>query len=377
MILGLAEKDQSVLEIETLQIIIEYKWKHYTRFFFLAQLILFVVYIIFFILDTVAIKHRKVFDASDNNQLAYRIICMIIQVLLFLYEIMDFRENVRTYLQNVWNLNDILSFLCYLTFFTVSFTLPAQVYALKALQLAVTITSFIKLCFLIRIFTKLAFLVRMLVNVFYDLRYFLLFFLIVVCMFTTLIHIIVDEVEEGYEGIGALSFFVLALRQSVGDYDSSTLVSGSQYKILVWILWFLIMVVGNIVFMNFIIAVVSESYENCMERMIQSMQIAKLYMIEECESLLPRFCYDYPTWFPRYILLRRQVDSESIGGEDNEWQGFIKQMKKYFDQEGQVIRQQFKSQRFRLDDTKRLIEQTRAKSDLKVSEFKNDIRTFN
>jgi len=67
MILGLAEKDQSVLEIETLQIIIEYKWKHYTRYFFLAQLILFVVYIIFFILDTVAIKHRKGFDSTDNN----------------------------------------------------------------------------------------------------------------------------------------------------------------------------------------------------------------------------------------------------------------------------------------------------------------------
>ncbi len=61
---------------------------------------------------------------------------------------------------------------------------------------------------------------------------------------------------------------MLALRQSVGDYDSSTLVSGSKFKILVWIVWFLIMIVGNIVFMNFIIAVVSESYENCMERMV-------------------------------------------------------------------------------------------------------------
>jgi len=331
MILGLAEKDQSVLEIETLQIIIEYKWKHYTRMFFLAQLILFVVYIIFFILDTIAIKQRKGFDSTDNNQLAYRIICMIIQVLLFLYEIVDCRENFFTYVVNVWNFNDIISFLCYLSFFILSFVGEDKVYALKALQMAVTITSFIKLCFLIRIFTKLAFLVRMLVSVFFDLRYFLMFFLIVVGMFTTLIHIIVDEVEEGYDGIGDFSFFILALRQSVGDYDSSSLVSGSQFKILVWILWFLIMIVGNIVFMNFIIAVVSESYENCMERMVQSMQIAKLYMIEECESLLPKFCYDYPTWFPRYILLRREVDSQSIGGADDEWQGFIKQMKKYFD----------------------------------------------
>ena len=194
MILGLAKKDQSVLEIETLQIIIEYKWRHYTRLFFLAQLIFFGVFIIFFVLDTIAIKRRKGFDSTDNNQLAYRIICMVIQVLLFLYEIRDLKENVITYVTNVWNFNDFISFLCYLAFFILSFTKEDEITALKSLQMAVTITSFIKLCFLIRIFTKLAFLVRMLVSVFYDLRYFLLFFLIVVGMFTILIHIIVDEV---------------------------------------------------------------------------------------------------------------------------------------------------------------------------------------
>jgi hypothetical protein len=110
----------------------------------------------------------------------------------------------------------------------------------------------------------------MLTNVFYDLRYFLIFFLIVLGMFTILINIIVDETNESYDGIRNMEFFVIALRQSVGDYDSSTLIEGSKYKALVWILWFLIIIVGNIVFMNFIIAVVSESYENCMERMVQS-----------------------------------------------------------------------------------------------------------
>ena len=89
-------------------------------------------------------------------------------------------------------------------------------------------------------------------------------------MFTILIHIILEESSDDYDGIKPIAFFILALRQSVGDYDTSTLIEGSEFKILVWILWFLIIIVGNIVFMNFIIAVVSESYENCMERMVQS-----------------------------------------------------------------------------------------------------------
>jgi hypothetical protein len=66
-----------------------------------------------------------------------------------------------------------------------------------------------------------------------------------------------------------MAFFVLALRQSIGDYDTQSLIDGSDnFKVLAWLLWFLISIVGNIVFMNFIIAVVSEAYENCMEKKI-------------------------------------------------------------------------------------------------------------
>jgi hypothetical protein len=59
---------------------------------------------------------------------------------------------------------------------------------------------------------------------------------------------------------------VIVLRQSIGDYDTSSIIEGTtEFKILAWLLWFLILIIGNIVFMNFIIAVVSESYENCMD----------------------------------------------------------------------------------------------------------------
>jgi len=60
----------------------------------------------------------------------------------------------------------------------------------------------------------------------------------------------------------------MALRQSIGDGDTSTLIDNTDknYKILVWILWFMILVVGNVVFMNFIIAVVNEGYAECVEK---------------------------------------------------------------------------------------------------------------
>ena len=88
-------------------------------------------------------------------------------------------------------------------------------------------------------------------------------------------QIILKESGEGYLGIETAAYFIIALRQSIGDYDTSSIIDGTDdYKILAWLLWFLILIVGNVVFMNFIIAVVSESYENCMEQKTQLIYMA-------------------------------------------------------------------------------------------------------
>jgi hypothetical protein len=68
--------------------------------------------------------------------------------------------------------------------------------------------------------------------------------------------ILVDELTD-YEGIGPIGYFGIALRTSLGDYDFDSFVKNSDYDILTWLVWFLVMIVGNVIFMNFIIAVVS------------------------------------------------------------------------------------------------------------------------
>jgi hypothetical protein len=109
----------------------------------------------------------------------------------------------------------------------------------------------------------------MLIVVFKELLIFLFYFLLVIGGLTVMAQIIIKESGEGYDGIKLAAFFVIVLRQSIGDYDTSSIIEGTKdFKILAWLLWFLILIIGNIVFMNFIIAVVSESYENCMEQKI-------------------------------------------------------------------------------------------------------------
>ena len=125
--------------------------------------------------------------------------------------------------------------------------------------------SFIKIQFLIRIIDGLSFLVQMLANVFKGIGFFLLFFAIVIGAFATAWTIIVDKVPRNYEGINRVGYFAMSLRRALGDNDTEELVGQSDYKALAWIFWLVIVIVGNIVFSNFVIAVVGTSYEACME----------------------------------------------------------------------------------------------------------------
>ena len=130
----------------------------------------------------------------------------------------------------------------------------------------------------------------------------------------------IKESGDGYQGIKEAANFVIVLRQAIGDYDTSSIIEGAgDFKILAWLLWFIILIIGNVVFMNFIIAVVSESYENCMEQKKLLIYSAKLEMIEECEDLMPEWIFTKRNWFPRFIIIRRQQGSSSGGDNPDEW----------------------------------------------------------
>jgi hypothetical protein len=90
------------------------------------------------------------------------------------------------------------------------------------------IFSFIKLSYLIRIWPKVSFLVEMLLDVFKELRIFLFFFLLVIGGLTIMSFIIMVESGEAYNGIKSVAFFVIILRQAIGDTDTSTIIDGSK-----------------------------------------------------------------------------------------------------------------------------------------------------
>jgi hypothetical protein len=93
----------------------------------------------------------------------------------------------------------------------------------------------------------------------------------------------------------------------------------------------MVMILGNVIFMNFIIAVISQSYENCMQKSTAQSYKVKLNMISERESIMSKNNFKNKEWFPNYIVLCKPISEGSnadSGNMENDWNGVVREMEK-------------------------------------------------
>lgn len=77
----------------------------------------------------------------------------------------------------------------------------------------------------------------------------------------------------------------MALRTSLGDFELDNYNDEQEIEITImrWLIWVIGVFILNVIFMNFIIAVISESYEKIMQKLIASSYKVKVEMIVERE----------------------------------------------------------------------------------------------
>lgn len=85
------------------------------------------------------------------------------------------------------------------------------------------------------------------------------------------------------------------------------------------------MLVGNVIFMNFIIAVVNESYTNCKKNVKAQAYMVKLDLIVQRESFMTEYELSNPCFFPNFIISRIPLHSSSSSGksENERWQTLL------------------------------------------------------
>ena len=115
-----------------------------------------------------------------------------------------------------------------------------------------------------------------------------------------------DELPgEEYQYVGLfVANFINVLRTSLGDFDfgASEYLTPSE-NILFWFIWFFIVVLTCVVFLNFIIAEASASYDKIKSRLDAEIFKAKADLITEAENMtFERF--KSKEMLPKYIIIR-------------------------------------------------------------------------
>jgi len=203
----------------------------------------------------------------------------------------------------------------------------------KIIMGVLLLQQLIKSFFYLRIFDTLSYIVTMINRVIYDLRVFLLFYFILIIIFSQIFAVIgvgnknldggfkefVDEIDayneangtfidapnEEYGQIGLFfGYIIQTLRNSLGDFDfeASTYLTFEE-NIMYWIIWFLVIIMTCIVFLNFIIAEASNSYESVKQRLNAIVHKEKGSLIAEAEEMTFESRKD-EMMLPKYIIIR-------------------------------------------------------------------------
>jgi hypothetical protein len=87
------------------------------------------------------------------------------------------------------------------------------------------------------------------------------------------------------------------------DFDASYYLSDAE-NWLYWVTWFQVVVITCIIFLNFIIAEASNSYQIVKDNLTPLVNKSKAALIMEAEQIIPD-ANKNENLFPRYVIIRR------------------------------------------------------------------------
>eukprot|EP00347_Sterkiella_histriomuscorum_P008450 403345053 len=321
-----------LFETLTIQTIINFKWNSYTKTFFQTQFNIFLIFCLSFMIEilySLILVDRRSDPITDERNLivqySLKAVSFLILIYFFVYEIKQAIKQ-ENYMKEIWNFFDYSLIIAYtlLTGFEASYPYEDFIIILK---LVIVFLTFLKINFFLRIYDGFSFLVSMMAAVFVDLKYFIGFFLIFILEFGLVFAILFDAISiEEYQGIGIFAYIMMAFRTSSGDFNVDSYKDQSSSLVIIsWVIWIIAVMLLNVMFMNFIIAVISESYEKVMQKLVAESYRVKVQMIVERELHFSEEELTSEKYFPKYLILRRPVSSSE--GENGEWQGFVKDIK--------------------------------------------------
>ena len=296
-----------VFDSQTLAQVIDFKWKAYARNFMYMG-----CFFHFFYIFTISVNVVEVFErVQTKNNALYQLLlgCGIVYPLLY-DSAQLYYGGFKNYFSTFWNYTDFLFIWSGVASIVMQNIFDPFSVICKFLMIVTIFCAIFKTFFFLRIFSNLSYIVTMITNVIFDLRIFGLFYAILIYLFSLMFGVlgignklqpgvfktfIDEEWEEGddypmqeYQFIGLpMGNIMNTLRMSLGDFDfDASLLLLPTENYMFWVIWAVVVIVTCIIFLNFIIAEASASYEDVKSRLDAMIVKERTLLVQESEEML-------------------------------------------------------------------------------------------
>mmetsp|Transcript_26614 Transcript_26614/g.40620 ORF Transcript_26614/g.40620 Transcript_26614/m.40620 type:complete len:304 (-) Transcript_26614:2409-3320(-) len=302
---------------------------------------LYIIFLVFYYVDLESIHHPSEDGTRNKNFLFFlcKTSCFFVQGLFILYELVQMKVDGKNYLFDPWNYFELMGSFLYILGAAWDINEDYVDDKMKILFSIITLFGLIKVVYLIRVFRQLNFLVTMFITVVREICYFMILFTIFLFTFAITFNIVEVDIDS-YGRVPALvGHFVAVFRCALGDFSMINIWQGfdieegvdangnilyrhsRQIVMFTFVIFLLCAFLMFIIFMNFLIAVISEAYNKIIQNKEAFDYQQRAMMIYEREVYFTKDQLNNPEYFPSVIIVRKKKQTQRKYKKN--WQGYL------------------------------------------------------
>eukprot|EP00347_Sterkiella_histriomuscorum_P012763 403367315 len=326
-----ALKNHNNLEIyenEVIQLIIDYYWSDRVILQLKRNFMVYLVFLtllVFNVLDSVFNKSTDENQNVTDNRIGWLVTCQTLIICIFntlyltrwaklFFRQVKYNYQIKWYKNKEMNLN----FLFYSIIYPIVILNDSSEHqeGLLIYQILMLVFGFYQLNFHLQIYEGFSFMISMFYEAFIDLKYFVAFFVLIIVEFALLFLLAFKgQSKEQYEGLSIFGgYMMMAFRLSTGDFELDTFKDQNNFFILIaWGIWIVSVLALNMIFLNFIIAVISGTFDKVMQNQVSQQYKKKVELFTNTDQVWGCF------------IIRKPLE---VSGEQQSWNGFVKDVKR-------------------------------------------------
>lgn len=320
--------DLSFYEIDIVKHIINFMWKRFLPRLFLFLFFPFLVFFATFLLFATWLIDEGYKEADDWAEwdtavFVVGIFLAVFQLFFVGIEIYQFTQGPTENLKSFWNLFDCLSIIFNYALIIMALT-DADVDSSDAIAVIAVFIMWIRLFYLLRVFAYTSYLVNMIISIVWNMKYFMLAFLLSTVAFGNCFYILGRNTGEiNFTGDDVWQSFIYAYNFALGNLGGIETFANSTDEWLIWLVFIGMTIFTNIIMLNLLISIVTETFEKIQETQDTTKLQEFATIMRENEFLISR-----KSLFGniKYIIVAEPSYAE--GEENSNWEGRIQELKK-------------------------------------------------